>query len=184
MNKNKDAIFQFKITLKDIEPPIWRRVLAPSNYNFEQFHILIQEAMMWANYHLHEFRIPIKGSKRFVKIGIPDDEYPDEDLLDATQEKIADYFQKPNQKILYIYDFGDGWEHEIKLEKILLKEKGEKYPKCIAGERACPPEDCGGTGGYEDLLEILANPNHEEYRSMKTWAGDDFDPEYVELLSK
>lgn len=77
----------------------------------------------------------------------------------------------------YLYDFGDGWEHSIELEQILFKVEKRKYPICIAGERSCPPEDCGGVYGYEDLLEILKNPDHEEYKQMKTWAGRQFNPE-------
>ena len=102
-------------------------------------------------------------------------------LLPGWKQKIADYFSQENEKADYVYDFGDNWEHIIKLEKILPREENIKYPICIKGRRACPPEDCGGIGGYYNLLEIIKNPNHEDYEEMLDWLGGEFDPERFDV---
>jgi len=169
-------IYQFKITLKGVKPQIWRRIQVPGNYNFEDLHLAIQDAMGWDGYHLHQFEIinPKTGEKDLISI--PDDEGFDETISGA-KVKIAKYFLSPKDKANYEYDFGDGWEHEIVLEKILPAVIDSKYPQCIAGKRACPPEDCGGVWGYEDLLKIIANPKHPEYQERMEWLGDNFNPE-------
>ncbi len=104
-----------------------------------------------------------------------------EDFFQAGDKKIADYFSMANRTASYDYDFGDNWEHKIQLEKILPRDKGVTYPICIKGKRACPPEDCGGIWGYAELLEIIANPNHEEYEGMFGWLGGEFDPEHFDV---
>ncbi|MEA3487630.1 MAG: plasmid pRiA4b ORF-3 family protein, partial [Euryarchaeota archaeon] len=96
-------------------------------------------------------------------------------------QNIADYFSMENQSAVYTYDFGDSWEHKIQLEKIPPREKGIKYPICIKGKRACPPEDCGGTWGYEELLAILKDPKHEQYEEMLDWVGGEFDSEHFDV---
>lgn len=168
-------IYQFKITLKDTKPKIWRRIQVSEKYNFWDLHVAIQDAMGWLDCHLHQFEIinPKTGGKELI--GIPDDE-GFEDVISEKTVKIAKYFLSPKDKASYEYDFGDGWEHEIILEKILPAIAETQYPQCIAGERACPPEDCGGVWGYENLLEIIANPNHEEYKERIEWLEDNFDP--------
>jgi len=177
--KKMKKVFQFKITLKDIKPPIWRRIQVPESYTFWDLHVAIQDAMGWTDSHLHHFemRNPLTGMKE--EIGIPDEE----DMMDIKiragwERNIADYFTNDNNRAHYIYDYGDNWEHAIKLDKILDREEGIHYPICIGGARACPPEDCGGVGGYEDFLKAIMDPNHEEYDEMLEWAGGDFDPEY------
>ncbi len=117
-----------------------------------------------------------------VTIGIPDDEGFDMDreVLPGGEQKIADYFSMENRVAYYEYDFGDGWGHTIKLEKILPRDKNIDYPICTAGKRACPPEDVGGVWGYEDFLEIISNPDHGEYDRMIEWVGGAFDPEYFD----
>lgn len=92
-----------------------------------------------------------------------------------------DQIAAQGDKLIYEYDFGDGWEHELKIEKVLPAEKGQRYPACLAGKRACPPEDCGGPWGYQNLIEILANPKHEEYEEMREWVPPDFDAEAFDL---
>jgi hypothetical protein len=176
MSKKTNSIYQFKITLKDIKPKIWRRIQVPEKYSFWDLHVAIQDAMGWDDYHLHQFEIINPKTMKKDIIGIPDEEWP-EDTISGAEVKIAKYFLTPKDKAIYEYDFGDGWEHEVILEKILPEESNIKYPKCIAGERACPPEDCGGTWGYSDLLEIIANPEHEEYNERMEWIGDEFNPE-------
>lgn len=138
-------------------------------------HVAIQDAMGWDDYHLHQFEIINPKTMWKDIIGIPD-EY-EKDIIPGAKAKIAKYFLAPKDKAVYEYDFGDGWEHEVILEKILPAEEGIKYPKCIAGERACPPEDCGGTWGYSELLEIIANPEYEEYEERMEWLENDFNPE-------
>jgi hypothetical protein len=168
-------VYQFKITLKGFEPLIWRQIQVPETYSFWDLHVAIQDAMGWLDCHLHLFTIrnPLTGEK--AKIGIPDDEFP-EDALAGWNQKIADYFSMKNNAADYQYDFGDNWEHTVVLEKIIPREAGIKYPVCIAGEKACPPEDCGGINGYFDFLEAIKNPFHEQHKDMLRWAGGKFDP--------
>ncbi|MCK4797538.1 MAG: plasmid pRiA4b ORF-3 family protein [Spirochaetes bacterium] len=171
-----NTIYQFKITLNDITPPIWRRIQVPDTYTFWDLHVAIQDAMGWLDCHLHEFYLRDNDSGRKYSIGMPGEETPPE-LLDDHEEKIKDHVTQEGQKIEYIYDFGDDWEHEIELEKILAKEDGKTYPNCPDGARACPPEDVGSVPGYEELLEVLKDPQHEEYQEFIDWLGGKFDPE-------
>ncbi|HEX2866051.1 MAG TPA: AbrB/MazE/SpoVT family DNA-binding domain-containing protein [Ignavibacteriales bacterium] len=174
--KQFENVYQFKITLHDVKPRIWRRIQVPETYNFEQLHNAIQDAMGWLNYHLHEFKIMNPKTGLEVSIGIPDEMAPG--VIEGKKHKVANYFSRLNSKALYTYDFGDCWEHTIKFEKSLPRDENLTYPVCLAGERACPPEDCGGSWGYEELLDTLSNEDSEDYEEMKEWAGDDFDPEY------
>lgn len=175
-------IYQFKITLKDIEPPIWRRIHVPETYTFWDLHVAIQDVMGWLDYHLHEFEMIHPATGMTVNIGIPDEDFDlDTEILPGWKQKIADYFSIENSKAEYIYDFGDNWIHEIKLEKILPQERGIKYPLCIDGKRACPPEDCGGTWGYENFLKIIMDPRHERYEELLEWVGGEFDPEHFDV---
>ena len=188
MKKKYDQVYQFKITLKGTKPPIWRRILVPETYTFWDLHVAIQDAMGWDDYHLHEFTLLSPKTGRKVKIGIPSDEDADFgwEVLAEWNQKIAHYFSSENSKADYVYDFGDGWEHSIKLEKILPRETGVAYPRCIDGRGACPPEDCGGIGGYAEFLEAIGDPANELHEDMLDWVGgsfdpDDFDPNDVEF---
>ena len=188
MKKKYNQVYQFKITLKGTKPPIWRRILVPETYTFWDLHVAIQDAMGWEDYHLHEFTLLSPKTGRKVKIGIPSDEDADFgwEVLAEWNQKIAHYFSSENSKADYVYDFGDGWEHSIKLEKILPRETGVAYPRCIGGKRACPPEDCGGIGGYAEFLEAIGDPANELHEDMLDWVGgsfdpDDFDPNDVEF---
>jgi hypothetical protein len=178
-NKNSN-VYQFKITLKGIQPKIWRRIQVPLNYSFWDLHVAIQDAMGWLDYHMHEFEIsnPRNGVKD--TIGTPDDEGY---VIPGNKVKISTYFFLPKDKALYIYDFGDYWEHEILLEKIVPALADADYPLCIGGKRACPPEDCGGPWGYENLLKIISNPEHEDYKTHIKWVGGKFDPETFDAKS-
>jgi hypothetical protein len=170
-------IYQFKITLKGTKKKIWRRVQVPSNYNFWDLHVAIQDVMGWLDYHLHQFEVINPNTGDSELIGMPDDEDHDR-IISGEKAKISDYFLSAKDKSNYTYDFGDSWkwEHEVVLENILLAIAGDKYPQCIDGERSCPPEDCGGVCGHERLLEVIANPNHPEYEERMEWLGDDFSP--------
>ena len=179
MKKKFDKIYQFKITLRDSKPPIWRRIQVPDTYTFWDLHIAIQDVFGWSDYHLHEFEMIHPSSKRKVRIGFPDEDFG-RDILPNWKQKISDYFSMENKKSDYLYDFGDSREHEITLEKILASEKGVNYPKCVKGKRACPPEDCGGIWGYEEFLEAIKDPEHEQHNEMLEWIGEEFDPEYFD----
>ncbi len=165
----RHLVCQFKVTLNGIEPPIWRRIQVPASYSFWDLHVALQDAMGWLDYHLHVFLVRKPRGRKDVEIGIPDEEYEDHVVLPGWRVPIAEYFTAPGSRALYRYDFGDDWEHEVLLEGVLPKEKGARYPRCLAGERACPPEDCGGVPGYLDLLDVLSNPQHEEHGEMVAW---------------
>ncbi len=171
-------VYQFKISLQGISPLIWRRILVPESYSFWDLHVAIQDAMGWLDYHLHLFRIRQKRAHSEIEIGIPnEDRFEGEnEILPGWEIPIADYFYDVGSACIYEYDFGDDWKHEIILEGIQLQEKDEKYPKCIGGAQACPPEDCGGIGGYIGLLEVISDPENEEYEEMITWLGGKYDP--------
>lgn len=182
MKRKYTQVYQFKITLVGIKPQIWRRIQVPKTYNFWDLHVAIQDVMEWDDYHLHEFLITKPSTGKKVRIGIPDDDFDWGVIYEPGWKlKIADFFTMENQKASYKYDFGDNWRHTIKLEKILPRDENIKYPICTAGERATPPEDCGGVWGYEDLLKAINNPNHKEYKNMINWVGEDFDSEYFDL---
>lgn len=181
-NTNPRKIFRFEVRLRDIEPSIWRMIEVPASATFWALHVAIQDAMGWLDYHLHEFSISQPGTASPVKIGIPDDEFRTE-TLPSWGEDVASYFRAPGDRAMYWYDFGDDWRHDLVLAAIEPRVTGTKYPRCIAGERACPPEDCGGPPGYFELLHALADPNHPEREELLQWLGADgprgrpYDPE-------
>jgi hypothetical protein len=174
----KNRVLQFKIELVEISPVIWRRILVPFDYNFWDLHVAMQDAMGWLDYHLHHFEIRGKGKKGEAHIGIPDFDRFDEmkEVYPGWEIPLMGYFNDLDITAKYLYDYGDSW-HMVRLEGYLCKEKNIKYPLCIAGERACPPEDCGGVGGYYEMLKILSGPMNAEYKEMKRWVGKDWDPE-------
>ena len=169
-------ILQFKIVLNDIEPTIWRRIEVPASYTFWDLHVALQDAMGWLDSHLHVFQFLLRGGKA-IEIGIPD---PDNLQEDPTAQgwtvPVMGIFPL-DTPISYLYDFGDGWSHEVTLEAIAPRRKGVKYPRCVAGARVCPPEDCGGPHGYQHVLEVLAKPHGNEYADMLRWLGGRFDAE-------
>jgi hypothetical protein len=148
--------------------------LIPSDMLLSDFHMIIQISMGWTNSHLHQF---IKNRTFYTERMSDDDTWGELDNVDYKKMKISDLLKKEKEKIVYEYDFGDGWEHDVLLEKILPGDEKLESPICLAGKMACPPEDCGGVWGYADLLEILKNPKHEEYDSYMDWLGGEFDPE-------
>lgn len=173
----KDAplkIYELKITLDGIKPPIWRRFQVRSDSKLTRLHNILLDVMGWSGYHLYEFRIG--GLSYTDPQEVEEDEY-DRNLQNGAKVQLSQVMEKIGDKITYMYDFGDGWQHTIQLEKILDPVPGEKYPICIAGARSCPPEDCGGEYGYADLLKTLADPNDPEHEDMKEWVGPYFDPE-------
>ncbi|WP_340686883.1 plasmid pRiA4b ORF-3 family protein [Amycolatopsis coloradensis] len=166
-----DPIYQAKITLLEIEGlPVWRRVVVPAAIPLDRLHIVIQAAMGWENYHLHYF---LDGNTYYGEAE-PELQYRDE------RKVRLDDLVKPGGRLLYNYDFGDNWDHEILIEEATAATSDGRYPRCVAGQAACPPEDVGGTGGYARLIQILGDPGHPEHRDVVDWLGlddpDQFDP--------
>ncbi len=170
---NTTPIYQIKVTLRHITPPLWRRIQVTGDTKLGQLHDILQDVMGWTDSHLHAFRI---GRDSY---GEPNPEY--NDGMKNERNVRLDKLAEEGDKLIYEYDFGDGWEHEMLIEKILEPEIGATYPRCLAGKRACPPEDCGGPHGYMNLLDILHDPKHEEHEEMCEWLGDDFDPEHFSV---
>ncbi len=167
-------ILQLKISFKDAKPPIWRRVLVEDSITFDKLHRIIQAAMGWENYHLYMFNV---GGLEF---GVPDPD-DEQNVKDSRRVTLAQHLTE-KQKFFYTYDFGDNWEHAITVETILEKEPSKKYPLCIAGARACPPEDCGGAWGYAELMEIRKDKGHPKYEErVVEWLGEDYDPEQFDM---
>jgi hypothetical protein len=166
--KGQKAVYQLKITLKDVRPPVWRRVQVP-DCSLAMLHEIIQVAMGWENYHLYDF---VVGGERYTDPRGMDDL----DMEDAGKVKLSQVAPKEKAKLRYTYDFGDNWQHEVLVEKVLPPEEGQKYPVCIAGKRACPPEDVGGPWGYMEFAEAIRDPQHERHEEFIEWRGE-FDPE-------
>lgn len=167
-------LYQFRIALNESEPPIWRRIQV-KNCTLEKVHEHIQLAMGWENEHLHRFRIndEIYGDAQLLDDGF-EDQY---EFIDSTVTKISDVVPRSGKRFQfeYEYDFGDGWVHEVLFEGCLAATEGQKYPICVEGERACPPEDVGGLDGYNEYLKIIGDPKHEQHEEMLEWRGK-FDP--------
>ena len=165
-------IYQLKVTLLDASPPIWRRLLVPSELTLAQLHDVLQVAMGWQDGHLHEFSA---GGRRFGRSD-PEDQFMAEDVEDERRVRVFSLFGRTGAKAVYTYDFGDTWEHSIVLEKRLPAAPNMIYPICTDGQLACPPEDCGGIPGFYDLLDALRDPTHEQHQEMRDWVGGDYDP--------
>ena len=173
MKNNFKQIYQFKITLKDIKPPIWRRIQVPDNYTFWDLHVAIQNAMDWTDSHLHQFILFEPLTRKTIYVGQPDDEISsDIKFLLERETKIQKWFSSGRKNAIYEYDFGDDWLHQVTLEKMLPREEKIEYPRCIDGARACPPEDCGSIPGYEEICSGTSE-FQEEY--------EDYDPEYFDI---
>jgi hypothetical protein len=177
MKQTKEKnIYQLKISLKYTRPLVWRRIQLYGDITLAKLHRILQTVMGWYDSHLHQF---IVGRTCY---GIPSrDDFLGMDLKDERKVTLNQILTRPKQKMIYEYDFGDGWEHEILLERVLAPEPGVRYPRCLDAARACPPEDCGGTGGYENFLAAIRDPNHEEHEEYLEWIGGEFDPEQFDL---
>lgn len=168
-------IYQVQISLMGYKPKIWRRLLIPADMLLSDFHKVIQTSIGWANAHLHQF---VKDRVFYTEV------FEDDDFGMNTEDyegmKVSDLLKNEKEKIVYEYDFGDSWEHEVLLEKILPVDLKQQYPFCIDGKMNCPPEDCGGVWGYANMLEVLSKPKHPEYKNFMDWLGEGFDPDYFD----
>ena len=176
---------QLEVTICDLKNTIYK-MAANNKYcrnidNTLDLHVAVNDAMGWLDYHLHHFEIKGKGKRNVVHIGIPDFYQVNDDMPEVYpgwEIWMGEYFNTLGLEAKYLYDYGDGWEHSVKLEGYIYREKALQYPLCIAGERACPVEDCGGIGGYYHLLEVLNSRSDPEHKEMKLWAGKDYDPDH------
>ena len=165
---SKGLIYQIQVTLAGIEPPIWRRFQVPGDVTLAELHDVLQAVMSWWDYHLHQFII---GETYY---GVPHPDYMME--MEDERKVRLDQVAEEGSIFVYEYDFGDGWVHYLKVEKVLEPEPGQRYPVCLEGERATPPEDVGGIWGYEEYVEAMVDPDHPEHEEWLEWRGE-FDPE-------
>ena len=165
------SVLEFRVELREIKPPIWRRIQVPGSYTFWELHCAIQDAMGWLDSHLHAFVVKAPNTGVEEWIGLPDPE-----SLQPTRagwdEEVRKFLVEPGNAADYLYDFGDGWEHRVTLQKVLPRDRKATYPRCVAGKRACPPEDCGGVWGYRDIVSGDA-ADREVY--------PDYDPEAFDV---
>jgi hypothetical protein len=168
-------IYQLKVTLLGTKPPIWRRLLVPADLILAKLHDVLQIAMGWHNAHLYEFHV---GRQRYGRPN-PDERWFGSGLptINDRRVRVDEVLREVRSKLVYTYDMGDSWEHSVVLEKRLPADPDAAYPVCIGGERACPPEDCGGLPGFYGLLEALQNPEDGRGEEMLEWIGEEFDPE-------
>jgi len=170
-----DTVYQFKITLLESRPRIWRRIQA-QDCTLDKLHEHIQTAVGWTNSHLHQFKI---GEQRYADPMLTEEDFEEFDYRDSTTTMLSDILPETSKRFRfqYEYDFGDSWYHEVLFEGLVRAESKVKYPLCLEGERACPPEDCGGIWGYPDFIEAIQNPDHERHEELLEWVGGRFDPE-------
>jgi len=195
-------VHELKITLYGSKPPIWRRVAVPSDMRLGDLHGVIQIVMGWDNYHLHQFVVrnrrpkltkeelsALARSSQWDKLAmrmcrdrcLSDPQFELEEAEDEGKVMLSELAPSVKSKFIYEYDFGDGWEHLVEVVKIGPPSEGIKYPVCIAGKLACPPEDCGGIWGYYEMIEALNAPKHEQHKEFVEWIGGKFDPERFDL---
>ncbi len=186
-NNKKYTYYEIKVSIRDTHPPVWRRLQIPEGITFHELNAIIQLAFDWCGYHLYNFEVGATLNGEGISIELPgsEDDWSYCEVKNAKKEKIDKYFKK-YKKMEYIYDFGDNWVHDITIEKIIETDIKLIKPICIKAKMANLPEDCGGPWGYEELLEILADKKHEEYKAMKDWVNNGYtdwydDREYVNI---
>ena len=170
-----DLLYQFKITLLKTQPPIWRRIQV-MDCTLDKLHEHIQTSMGWTNSHLNQFRI---REQQYADPMLMEEDFEEFGYQDSTSTMLSDILPETGKqfRFQYEYDFGDSWDHEVLFEGCPKAEADRQYPLCLEGERACPPEDCGGVGGYAEFLEAIRDKNHEEREAMFEWVSGWFDPE-------
>ena len=171
---------QLYVQLLDIEPVIWRRLVAPIDWDLGRLHLVLQAAFNWWDYHLHTFEIgglsygdPEAGNELAGEL--------DARVFDQAEVRLADFSRDDGVRFVYTYDFGDNWRHRVELEDLVAEDVAPKSARCVGGARARPPEDVGGVGGYEQFLEVIGDPDHTEHRETKRWCGGHFDPEWFDI---
>jgi hypothetical protein len=163
--------YQLHIELNEVQPRVWRRLLVPEDVTLIKLNVILQQAMGWLGGHLHEY---IVGRLHY---GIPDDDWPSaEPMIDERRMRLNTLFESGARRFTYLYDFGDGWEHTVKVEDLVAPSTEGMKIRCLAGENACPPEDVGGPDSYFEFLAAIKDPAHEERISMLQWIGGSFDP--------
>ena len=168
-------IYRLKVVLRGIRPSIWRRLEVPADLTLFELHRAIQGAIGWTDSHLHQFL------HRGIYYGAPDREFG-MPTVSERRTVLRDLLGQPRDRLIYEYDFGDGWEHDVILEAITEPERGARYPRVVAGKRACPPEDVGGYPGYAEFVAAVTDPTHVEHERMIQWAGGPYDPERFDIL--
>ncbi|NLE77973.1 MAG: plasmid pRiA4b ORF-3 family protein [Rhodococcus sp.] len=163
------------MSLRDVEPEVWRRIVVRSEMPLRKLSLALERAMGWEGYHLHLF--DVAG----VLFGEPDEDA--DYMIHENAAAVKHLLPRVGASLRWDYDFGDGWEHDVVVEAIESAVDGKRYPVCLDGARACPPEDCGGTSGYERLLAALADPNDPEHERLVEWAPDGFDPQVFDLVA-
>jgi hypothetical protein len=170
-----EQVYQFKVTLLESRPPIWRRIQT-KDCTLDKLHEHIQTAMGWTNSHLHHFRV---GEQLYGDPELMQENFEELEYKDSTTTNVSGILPEDGKRFRfqYEYDFGDSWYHEVLFEGVVRAESSKKYPLCLEGARACPPEDCGGIWGYPDFVEAIQNPKHEQHEELLEWVGGRFDPE-------
>jgi hypothetical protein len=169
-------IYQLKVTLRGSQPNVWRRIKVKSDITLAQLHSILQCVMGWEDKHLHQFMI--QGQR----YGLPQkDQLHSREMKDERKVELREIVAAANGQFVYHYDFGDDWHHTLEVEGTLPLEKSVRYPVCLGGAGACPPEDVGGIPGYENFLEALGDPKHPEHSDLLEWSGGSFDPEVFSL---
>jgi hypothetical protein len=170
-------IYRLKIALAEIAPPVWRRIRVRGDLSLERLHDIFQSAMGWQNAHLHEWTV---GGRRY---GQPEPDEPEYEVDDDAKLTLREAAPVEEARFEYVYDLGDSWRHEVTVEKIESPDPKLRAAACLAGERACPPEDCGGPLGYEEFLKAIRDPRHPEHKDHLAWIGGRFDPEAFDLVA-
>lgn len=177
------AALQILVVLPGTDPLVWRRIQVPERYSFWDLHVAIQDAMGWEDAHLHEFELFDPRAGRAVLIGIPDDDMPEtRPCLPSWTVPIAEHLGYDGRPVSYTYDFGDDWKHVLACEDIVPAGRA-RYPRCLGGAGACPPEDVGGPHGYAEFVRAIADAHHPEHDAMLEWVGRPFDPHAFDAAS-
>ena len=180
MRPEEPTAVQIRVTLAEIEPPVWRRLIVPSAWRLDQLHLAIQAAFNWWNYHLHEFCI---GGLRYGDPELLEDGSLEDDprVFAENEVRLRDFSPQHSSTFTYLFVFGDCWLHTVELEKLVACDGDLELPTCVAGARARPPEDVGGVSGYENFLAIMADPADPEHTDTRLWCGGHFDPDWFDL---
>ena len=173
--RTTETVHRLKVTLLEVEPPVWRRLDVPSQIKLSALAGVLEAAVGWYGGHLHGFAV---GALAY---GIPDPDFGSRTIIDERKVRLGEVLPAVTDRMRWDYDFGDGWEHEVLVEAIEPPDPGVAYPVCRAGMRACPPEDCGGPWGYDDFLVALVDPAHERHEELREWAPPGFDPEAFDI---